>query len=263
MDVAAVSENLTLHRYKRTNKGYIENLGDGVSLTMMLIPAGEFMMGAPENEPESRDNERPQHLVKVSQFFMGRYPVTQAQWRVVAGYAPVDIDLKPTPSMFEGDNLPVEQVSWEEATEFCKRLSTQIGKNYHLPSEAQWEYACRAKTATTYHYGDKLTTELANCLKEVGQTTAIGAYPANQWGLHDMHGNVWEWCQDDWHGSYEGAPTDGRAWLGVNAEPTRVIRGGSWTYPLGGCRSAFRLGIRASYKGSNHIGFRIACSLAG
>jgi formylglycine-generating enzyme required for sulfatase activity len=238
--MATSLDNLTLHRYKCTNKGYTEDLGDGVALTLMLIPAGEFMMGASQNDAESVDAERPQHLVKVSQFMMGRYPVTQAQWRVVAGYEPVDINLNAKPSQFTGDDLPVEQVNWHEATEFCKRLSAKTPKNYHLPSEAQWEYACRAGTETAYHYGDKITTELANYSSEVGQTTAVGTYPPNRWGLYDMHGNVLEWCQDHWHSNYEGAPADGSAWMAGGNSSNRVLRGGSWDHNPRGCRSASR-----------------------
>ena len=238
--MAAPTDNLTLHRYKRTNKAYTEALGDGVSLMLMLIPGGEFMMGAPDGEPESSDTERPQRLVKVPPFLMGRYPVTQAQWRVVADYDPVETDLKPAPSSFKGDSLPVEQVNWHDATEFCQRLSAKTQKNYHLPSEAQWEYACRAETTTAYHFGDQLTEEVANYNQNVGQTTPVGQYPANCWGLHDMHGNVWEWCKDHWHSNYEGAPTDGSAWIEGGDSKYRVRRGGSWINNPRVCRSAFR-----------------------
>ena len=226
--VATPPDNLTLYRYKRTNQGYIEHLGDKVTLTLMLIPAGEFMMGAPQDEPDSEDSERPQHLVKVPQFFMGRYPVTQAQWRVVAGYAPVDSDLDREPSSFKGDDLPVEQVSWPDAIEFCKRLSAHAKKNYHLPSEAQWEYA-------------------------------VGNYPANRWGLYDMHGNVWEWCQDPWHRSYDGAPTDGSAWIEDGDSTYRVRRGGSCVDIPRDCRSASRY---YNLPGSRYytFGFRVCCT---
>jgi formylglycine-generating enzyme required for sulfatase activity len=317
--MAAPANNLTLHRYKCTNKGYTEDLGDGVPLTLMLIPAGEFMMGASEDEPESQENERPQHLVKLSQFLMGRYPVTQAQWRVVAGYNREEIDLNPAPSAhttgiseiaritadipagdvgrvqyqasewrarsadgssiakdtivrpirregltlyvstnFEDDNLPVEQVSWYEATEFCKRLSTRTGKNYHLPSEAQWEYACRAETQTAYHFGDKVTQELANYSEKT--TTTVGQYPANRWGLYDMHGNVWEWCQDFWHENYEDAPQDGSVWLTYLERDRRVNRGGSWFFNLGNCRSASRYSDAPNYR-SYTLGLRVCCSV--
>jgi formylglycine-generating enzyme required for sulfatase activity len=253
--VATPPDNLTLYRYKRTNQGYTEHLDDKVTLTLMLIPAGEFMMGAPQDEPDSEDRERPQHLVKVPQFFMGRYPVTQAQWRVVAGYDPVDRHLDREPSRFKGDDLPVERVRWPDATEFCKRLSAHAKKNYYLPSEAQWEYACRAETETAYHYGDKLTAELANCSSEVGQTTAVGNYPANRWGLHDMHGNVWEWCQDPWHWSYDGAPS---AWIDGGDSSYRVRRGGSWYDSPRNCRSASRYSNNPVDRVISN-GFRVCC----
>jgi len=249
--------SLTLHRYNCTNQGYTEDLGDGVSLTLMLIPDGEFTMGAPKDEPDSEDSERPQHLVRVSRFLMGRYPVTQAQWRVVAGYEQVDRELKPDPSSFKGDDRPVEQVSWYDAVEFCQRLSRTTKKNYHLPSEAQWEYACRAETETAYHFGDEITKDLANYSGE--QTTPIGQYPANRWGLYDMHGNVWEWCQDYWHENYKGVPTDGGAWIDDRESGLRVVRGGSWAYFPGGCRSAFRFGF-TPVNDDYAFGFRVSCS---
>jgi formylglycine-generating enzyme required for sulfatase activity len=258
--MATSPDNLTLYRDKRTNKGYTEDLGNGVTLTLMLIPAGEFIMGAPKDEPDSSDSERPQHPVKLQTFLMGRYPITQAQWRVVASYDREEIDLPPNPSRFKGDDLPVEQVNWYEATEFCKRLSTLTGKNYHLPSEAQWEYACRAETETAYHFGPKLTEELAHYNQGLaGQTTPVGQYPANQWGLHDMHGNVLEWCQDHWYSSYKGAPTDGSAWLTDNDKANRARRGGSWFYYPTGCRSAYRLNDGPDNR-YDFIGFRVCCT---
>ncbi len=236
----------------------------------MLIPAGEFMMGAPEDEPESIDNERPQHRVRVAPFLLGQYPVTQAQWRVVAGYDREHRDLDPDPSHFKGDNRPVDWVSWEDAQEFCQRLSKQTGKGYCLPSEAQWEYACRAETTTPFHFGETITTDLANYNGKYTynngtqglyreETNEVGSFPANRWGLHDMHGNVWEWCADDYHDSYEGAPTDGSAWVEPDRTETfRVLRGGSWNHDPRYCRSATRLYFP---RGNRHylIGFRVCC----
>jgi formylglycine-generating enzyme required for sulfatase activity len=257
--MATSTDNLTLYRSRRTNKGYTEDLGDGVALTLMLIPAGEFQMGAPEDEPDSNASERPQHRVKLSPFLMGRTPVTQAQWRVVSGYPQQDIELKPSPSNFKEDNLPVEKVSWHQATEFCKRLSAKTQKNYHLPSEAQWEYACRAGTETAFHFGDKLTAELANYAGEISQTTEVAQYPANDWGLYDMHGNVWEWCQDPWHENYKGAPDDGSAWIEGGEFSTKILRGGSWYLNLRYCRSAYR--VRSYADGDDDdLGFRVCCS---
>jgi formylglycine-generating enzyme required for sulfatase activity len=257
--MAAPPDDLTFHRYQCTNKAYTDDLGNGVILTLMLIPGGEFMMGAPEGEPGSSDHERPQRLVKVPPFLIGCYPVTQAQWRVVAGYRPETQELSPDPSYFNGGDLPVEQVNWHDATEFCQRLSAKTQKNYHLPSEAEWEYACRAETTTAYHFGDQLTDEVVNYGDNVGRTTPVGQYPANRWGLHDVHGNVWEWCQDHWHDNYQGAPADGSAWIEGGDPMRRIQRGGSWIYSWWNCRSAYRFtyvpGIRSRY-----LGFRVVCS---
>ncbi len=258
--MAALTDNLTLYRYKRTNKAYVEDLGDGISLMLMLIPGGEFMMGASDSELESRDNERPQHRVTVAPFLIGRYPVTQSQWRVVAGSDRQDKYIKRELFFrFRGDDLPVEKVSWHDAIEFCQRLSTKTQKNYHLPSEAQWEYACRAETTMAYHFGDQLTDEVANCGSKVSRTTPVGQYPANRWGLHDMHGNVSEWCQDDWHDSYEDAPNDGSAWLKGGDSTYRVRRGGSWFDAPSNSRSAYRVN-HGPGRNNAYLGFRVVCS---
>jgi formylglycine-generating enzyme required for sulfatase activity len=268
---------LRLRRYRRKNQGFYEELGEGVRLAMMQIPAGRFVMGAPEGEEESRDNERPQHEVSVAGFFMGRYPVTQGQWRAVAGYEQIERELKSEPSRFKGDNRPVEQVSWDEAVEFCRRLSVKSGREYRLPSEAEWEYACRAGTTTPFHFGETLDAEIANYDAQSEnegwkpvygagkkgeyreETTEVGQFPGNEWGLHDMHGNVWEWCEDDWHNSYEGAPTDGSAWLEENRTKTyRLLRGGSWSFDPRYCRSASRYYYSRDSR-FNLIGFRVLC----
>ena len=231
-------------------------------------------MGAPEDEPESGDDERPQHRVAVPQFLMGRYPVTQAQWRVVADYKKSERDLDPNPSRFKGDNRPVEWVSWEEAQEFCLRLSEKTGKTYCLPSEAQWEYACRAGTTTPFHFGEMLTLDLANydtdssyngspTAKYRGETTDVGSFPANEWGLHDMHGNVWEWCEDDWHGSYANKPealkqAGNMPWRSAESESRKLLRGGSWNFNPGYCRSAGRFNFSRDLRNA-FIGFRVCC----
>ena len=259
---------LSLYRYQRTNKAYTEDLGKDVRLTLMLIPAGNFIMGAPEDEPESRDNERPQHHVELSQFFLGRYPITQAQWRVVAGYDRIERDLEREPSRFKGDNRPVEQVSWDDAVEFCQRLSAKSGKDYRLPSEARWEYACRAGMDTPFHFGETILPDLANYATQYsyrdsptqesrGQTTDVGTFRANDWGLYDMHGNVFEWCEDTWPSNYEEAPTDGSAWTDVSSN-LRVLRGGSWDYGPWDCRSASR-GYASRAGRGNGFGFRVCC----
>jgi formylglycine-generating enzyme required for sulfatase activity len=192
-------------------------------LLMVRIPAGRFLMGSPPEEAGRDSDEGPWHEVTLEAFWLGETPITQAQWREVAGWPKVERDLAPDPSRFKGDDRPVEQVNWHEAIEFCRRLSARTGKNYTLPSEAQWEYACRAGTTTPFHFGDTISTELANYGGRQGygdgpagkyreQTTDVASFPANPWGLHDMHGNVWEWCLDDWHDNYEGTPQDGSAW---------------------------------------------------
>lgn len=167
--------------------------------------------------------------------------MTQAQWLAVAGLPKVKIDLKGNPSNFKGDDLPVEQVNWHDAREFCARLSQLTKRNYRLPSEAEWEYACRAGTTTPFYFGDTITADLANYdgNSRYGsapkgtyrkKTTAVGSFPPNSFGLYDMHGNVWEWCQDVWHGNYNGAPTDGSAWESGGNSQSRLLRGGSWLY---------------------------------
>ncbi|MFM6306961.1 MAG: formylglycine-generating enzyme family protein, partial [Dolichospermum sp.] len=222
---------------------------EDLELEMVLIPGGTFMMGSPKNEEGSINSEKPQHEVTIKPFLMGKYSVTQKQWRTVAALEKVNIDLASYPSYFEGDNRPVEQVSWHDAIEFCARLSNYTKKPYRLPTEAQWEYACRAGTTTPFHFGEIISTDLANYdgnytygdgLKGVHRkgTTDVGFFPPNLFGLHDMHGNVWEWCQDDWHENYEGAPIDGSAWISLTNR--KVLRGGSWNYYPVLCRSASR-----------------------
>ncbi|BAY30157.1 hypothetical protein NIES2107_20010 [Nostoc carneum NIES-2107] len=251
-------------------KLFKEDLGNNVTLEMVAIPSGKFMMGSQKGEGEN--NEKPQHQVTVKSFFMDKYPVTQAQWRRVAALPKVKRDLKADPSYFEGDNRPVERVSWYDAVEFCSRLSKYTKKEYRLPSEAEWEYACRAGTTTPFHFGETITTELANYDgnstyasepkgKYREQTTEVGIFPPNGFGLYDMHGNVWEWCQDDWHSSYKGAPTDGTAWLNEN-DTSAVLRGGSCFDFPSVCRSASR--YYNSWAGrvilNVNNGFRVVCA---
>jgi formylglycine-generating enzyme required for sulfatase activity len=299
---------------------------DGLALTMIWIPPGRFWMGSPKTEPERAETEGPQHLVQLPGFFMGQTPITQAQWRAVARWQPSkgrgrERELDPQPSRFQpereakedrdsrfgtfsllegetsADQRPVESVSWHDAMEFCRRLNSRLGaeagRTYTLPSEAQWEYACRAGTTTPFAFGETLTAELANYKanetygngpkgKYRGQTTPVGMFSANAWGLHDMYGNVWEWCLDDWHGSYEGAPENGSAWLitetgldggeGAGSRPnakegggegketgaTRLLRGGSWNDHPGFCRSAYRA-LGAPVNASDRVGFRVVC----
>ena len=229
-----------------------EDLGHGINLEMVYIPGGTFMMGSPE--AAKYDTERPQHEVTLQPFFMGKFLVTQEQWQEIASLPIIERNLKPDPSYFKGNNLPVEQVSWEEATEFCQRLSKQTAEEYRLPTEAEWEYACRAGTNTLYNFGENITDKLANYGENLGKTNSVGEFLPNAFGLNDMHGNVWEWCQDDWHNNYQDAPTDGSVWLsGKNS--SKVRRGGSWyDYPAS---SAHRIHTRRDDYG--FIGFRVVC----
>jgi formylglycine-generating enzyme required for sulfatase activity len=272
--------------HRRRAQGYREPLlpaaarqvkADTPSLTMLWIPPGRFWMGSPASEPERRDAEGPQHLVQLQGFFLAQTPITQLQWRTVAQWQPGKgqsgwkRQLDPDPSRFNGDQRPVEQVSWHDATEFCRRLSQRTGRNYTLPSEAQWEYACRAGTTTAFHFGETISSELANYNGSEAyangpkgeyrkQTTEVGLFPANAWGLQDMHGNVWEWCLDHWHDSYEGAPEDGSAWLDEKAaeDERRLLRGGSWSNHPRVCRSVYRGGDHPDYR-SDGRGFRVCC----
>jgi formylglycine-generating enzyme required for sulfatase activity len=228
------------------------------TIEMVEIPGGSFLMGSPQGEPERCHDESPQYLVTVPKFLMGKYTINQAQWRTVAGGKQVDRELEVDPSSFKGDDLPVERVSWYDAVEFCARLSASTGRTYRLPTEAEWEYACRAGTETPFYFGEPLTPELANYASE--QTTPVGQFPANDFGLYDMHGNVWEWCLDDWHENYEGAPTDGSAWLNSDGRKSgKVLRGGSWLNTPEFCRSAYRVRLARDLRYYG-LGFRVVCA---
>jgi formylglycine-generating enzyme required for sulfatase activity len=233
-----------------------EDLGRGIILEMVAIPRGKFMMGSNEF-----DDEKPIHEVTVSSFYMGKYPVTQEQWKAIALLDKIDIDLNPNPSYFKGDKKPIDSVSWNMGVEFCKRLSKLTGKDYRLPSEAEWEYACRAGTTSKYYFGDDLDPSLANYDRNLGCTSLVGSFPPNAFGLYDMHGNVWEWCLDDWHANYNGCPTDGSAWLNINNSQEGIkykcLRGGSWLNGPQNCRSAYRLSYDIDH---SFVGFRPAFS---
>jgi formylglycine-generating enzyme required for sulfatase activity len=271
---------IVINRTHKTAQYYVEDLGNGITLDMVLIPGDSFLMGSPEDELERSDSESPQHSVNIQQFFMGKYPVTQAQWRAVAALPEINRKLEPDPSSFKEDKRPVETVSWYDAVEFCSRLTVQTKRQYSLPSESEWEYACRAGTTTPFHFGETITSELANYDASYTygsgvkgmyrkETTVVGSFEvANAFGLYDMHGNVWEWCLDDWHDNYEGAPTDGSAWFYDNdnlyqKQRRALLRGGSWFDPPKDCRSASRLyNFRAERDDvDNHIGFRVVCAV--
>jgi formylglycine-generating enzyme required for sulfatase activity/uncharacterized caspase-like protein len=252
----------------------LDGLGNALPLQMILIPGGVFTMGSPDGEAQRRDSESPQREVTVSQFFMSRYPITQAQWKAVAGMGRVDRNLEDYPSYFKGDNRPVERVSWYDAVEFCARLRQHTEGSYRLPSEAEWEYACRAGMKAPFHFGKTITPKLANydgnyvysngSKGEYRQgTTSVDHFKiANAFGLSDMHGNVWEWCADHWHGSYVGVPTDGEVWLTGNKDAKCILRGGSWLNGPWYCRSAFRYSDSPE-SCHNDTGLRVVCPLLG
>jgi formylglycine-generating enzyme required for sulfatase activity len=240
---------------------FTEDLGNGIKLEMIAIPGGTFLMGSPENEAERSSNESPQHQVTVPSFFMGKYQLTQAQYQAIMG-----VNL----SAFKGDNRPVENVNWDDAVAFCQKLTQKTGKNYRLPSEAEWEYACRAGTKTPFSFGDNITTDLVNYDgnypynsapkgKYRQETTDVGTFPPNAFGLYDMHGNVCEWCEDDWHENYINAPKDGSAWNSQSGSVTRLLRGGSWLNLAGHCRSAYRNRFLRDFRCLNY-GFRVVSS---
>ncbi len=228
---------------------------NGVILDMVSIPGGSFMMGSPESEKDRSSNEK-QHKVEISPFYIDKYPVTQAQWQAVMGN---------NPSYFKGDNRPVDTVSWNDAVEFCQKLSELTGDNYRLPTEAEWEYACRAGTTTQFYFGETITTDLVNyngnypygdAPKGVyhQETTDVGSFPANEFGLYDMHGNVWEWCADIYSSDYSSSrsnPTD------PSGGGSRVVRGGSWFHGTRLARAAYRDGDEPGFSYYYH-GFRCA-----
>ena len=265
--------NFIIQKQQRTTQYYSETLGPDIALDMVLVPGGSFLMGSPGDEVDREEVESPQHRVVVPAFFMGRYPVTQAQWAAVAALPKIDRELEPNPSEFKGENRPVETISWHDATEFCRRLAQKTNRPYRLPTEAEWEYACRAGTTTPFHFGETISTDLANYAgtETYGQgskgeyrqeTTPVDRFGvANDFGLCDMHGNVWEWCEDHWHSNYEGAPADGSAWLDTGAEEdaSRVLRGGSWGDNPRVCRSASRNGNGAGIRNYVNVGFRVVC----
>ncbi|CCI06361.1 conserved hypothetical protein [Microcystis aeruginosa PCC 7941] len=301
MEVNAKGEQIK--KESKQSQYFGEDLGKDITLEMVAIPGGTFTMGSPAGEGDN--DEKPQHQVTVPPFFMGKYPITQAQWRAIASRTDLkvkqDLDLKPAyfKDRPDSDRRPVEQVNWYDAIEFCARLSKLSGREYRLPSEAEWEYACRAGTTTAFHFGETITTDLANyrgtdweienkvypgnygrgpkgTYRE--ETTPVGHFKvANDFGLYDMHGNVWEWCLDPWHDSYQGkTQTDSEVWdEKQNAEQyllnknnviqllsdkrTRVLRGGSWGNNPWNCRSAPRSWSIPDDRLNYSIGFRVVC----
>ena len=259
-DVITVDSSGTENsRTKSFASFFPEDLGNGIVLEMVYIPGGSFQMGSSENSEDSWEQPVPQvHQVTVQPFYLSKYPITQAQWETVMGNSP---------SLFKGAKRPVEHVSWDQAVEFCQKLSEKTGKTYRLPAEAEWEYACRAGTTTPFYFGDTITPDLVNYngnhpygsapkgfYRE--QTTDVGSFPPNPFGLYDMHGNIWEWCSDKWHSNYSDAPTDGSSWE-TGTDNNRVQRGGAWYSNAFCCRSAYRFYGSVDYRLGNR-GCRVA-----
>ena len=239
-----------------------KELTNSIGMKLVLISKGTFMMGSPESEEGRRENET-QHEVTISNdYYLGAYEVTQTQYQTVIGN---------NPSCYQGAlvgnqnaDLPVENVSLDDAVEFCKKLTElpeekKAGRVYHLPTEAQWEYACRAGSKTIYSFDDEegLLPEYGWFKRNSSQRThTVGLLEPNAWGLYDMHGNVWEWCSD-WYGEYpKGAVSDP---TGPTMGTDRVNRGGCWLYLAANCRSASRNWAKSSYQ-DGLLGFRVALS---
>ena len=270
---------------------------------MVRVPAGEFLMGAAIGEKESNDNERPQRKISVPEFWIGKYVITQAQWKALMGPKTITTE-NPTPSMSQGTSQstsysasrvkkplqPIENIFWTDAVEFCQRLSQHTGRDYRLPSGAQWEYACRAGSTTPFHFGETLTPDLAIYIGSYTyaqgprgiyreQTTEVGLFPPNAFGLYDMHGNVWEWCLDGWPSLTDNLSTDISADIYTGnhsyhdnsyrnnrqinnlqklSGQKKSLRGGSWFYLPTNCRSAYRL-TYPFHNRTDDIGFHVVC----
>jgi len=262
------AKGVIANRAKKDAQFFSEDLGAGVTLEMVKVPGGTFLMGSPESEKERFGEEGPQHNVEVPAFYMGKFEVTQAQWEAVVRLPKIDRELNSSPSNFEGVNRPVQKISFNDAKEFCARLAKKTGRAYRLPSEAEWEYACRAGTTTPYGMGENINADLANYdgrepyaggprgayRKETTVAGSLGA--ANAFGIFDMHGNMWEWVLDPWHADYKGAPRDGSVWEDGGERGLGIVRGGAWNRNANNCRSAYRLKISPS-DSHDVIGFRI------
>ena len=265
--VALDEEGRVTQRRRGRSQQLIEDLGDGVTLEMAQIPGGAFLMGAPESEAGSSSVERPQHRVTVPPFFLARCQVTIEQWRAVMGDLPERMKAV-QPRFMASERQPVVRVSCNEAEAFCRQLSQTFERDYRLPTEAEWEYACRAGTTTPFAFGATITPEVANYGsaaaapsrgQEDAATMPVGCLgAANGFGLFDMHGNVYEFCQDRWHSGYAGAPVDGSAWISDADQRTRVLRGGSWSHSAKFCRAAARNIAGEPTARSRKIGFRLA-----
>ena len=226
---------------------------------MAVVPAGSFTMGSPSDEKGRWDNEGPQHRVRIAKpFAVGRYEVTFAEWNACLAEGGCN-GHRPGEKGWGRGRRPVINVSWKDAQSYVRWLSRKTGKRYRLLSEAQWEYAARAGTTGPFHTGPTISKDQANYQRRL--TVPVGSFPANGFGLHDVHGNVWEWVEDCWHGNYGGAPSDGGAWTSGGNCDRRVLRGGSWNDGPRYLRAANRFANWTGYR-SNYIGFRVARTLA-
>jgi formylglycine-generating enzyme required for sulfatase activity len=299
-DVVAVTGNGALHTPQRGSATTFDIPVGRTTLQFSVIPAGEFPIGSPDTEPQRRPNEGPQVFVRMREFALSCTTVTQAVWAALVDAAPDSITqtLPPSPAFFRGDELPVETVNWHAAVEFCDRLSALSGMRCRLPSESEWEYACRAGSSSAFHFGPTVTPELANYCGTggavrgvdngrdisgvtydgasyetgaygdgppggfIGRTMKVRSYPPNRFGLYEMHGNVWEYCQDTARVGYDQLPTDGSAHVGPGE--LRILRGGSWSHHPALCRSAYREQMSADFAGwQGRVGLRVACDLPG
>jgi eukaryotic-like serine/threonine-protein kinase len=249
-------ENINiLSRDDRTEMilSYEQKVTTGISIQMQYIPGAHYWMGSSGGD-RYESNETPQHLVKVQPFYLGAHPISQIQFISL---------MNKNPSAHRQKNLPVEQVNYFDAVQYCELLSEKANREYRLPTEAEWEYACRAGATSNYHTGSTINSD-ACCFdrhqKEIeGFPTIDSSIAPNAYGLFDMHGNVWEWINDCWHENYRGAPRDGSAWISENLLDSRVIRGGSWRDSAVLCRSGSRRN-RDPRMGYRDVGFRIVCN---
>ena len=279
---AAMEKAVAAQKECNQRLGLPVEITNSIGMKLRLIPAGEFMMGSPESDDEAKGSEKPQHKVRITKpFYLGVYEVTQAEYERVMGTNPSDFskngDNSDAVKDMDTSRFPVEDVSWEGAVEFCRKLSELPeekagGRIYRLPTEAEWEYACRAGTTTPFHFGSQLNGQEANCDgnypygtstegPDLGRTTTVGSYAANAFGLYDMHGNVWEWCNDRYAWEYYKSSPENDP-LGPTEAADRVVRGGCWWGGAWSCRAAIRYGlVPLSRLGS--LGFRVAAVPSG
>ena len=246
MVLGLVGALIVMAQEVKPGKAEVIDLGKDVKLEMVLIPAGKFKMGSPASEKDRNEKETQHEVTLTKPFYMGKYEVTQEQWFEIMGE---------NPSREKGRMLPVTNVSWNECHFFIRKLNEKTNGGYRLPTEGEWEFACRAGTTTAYSFGDKITPKDANYVgSEIGKPVAIGSYKPNSFGLYDIHGNVWEWCED-WYGDYPaGAVTDPK---GPAKGEYRVLRGGSLLSYVSDARSSNRSNYAPTARYGT-LGFRLA-----